>query len=161
MFIVSRTFPLGRLLAAVFALSLALAMPGIVAASSGADEDASIEDTKDDWQSEYRGLLINKARVQRNLEAARTSYSKSRRRNYPRGAAREQFLIDAATAEKELVELDREIDQFKTKSRRQGILPGWFFEVEEGPLDAPQPAAPAEEDPEDREGRNPLYLDSE
>jgi hypothetical protein len=158
---VHRLFSAGLQLLVLTALALALTLPGSVAASTGADDDASIEETKAEWQGQYRRLLSDKALLQRNAEAARTYYSKSRQRNYPRGAARQQFLIDADTAEKQLVEVEAEIQKFKTNARREGILPGWFYEVEEGPLDAPQPAAPAEEDRQDREGRNPLYLDSE
>jgi hypothetical protein len=159
MYIDSRPFFLGLRLVAFAALALALASPGPAAASSGADDEASIEESKAEWQGQYRRLLSDKALLQRNLEAARTSYSKSRRRNYPRGAARQQFLIDADTAEKQLVEVEAEIEKLKTDARSEGILPGWLYEVEQGPLNAPQPAAPAEEDLQDREGRNPLYLE--
>jgi len=161
MSILHRLFTAGLQLVAFSVLALALTSPGSVAASAGADDDASIGETKAEWQGEYRRLLSDKALLQRNLEAARASYSKSRRRNYPRGAAREQFLIEADTAEKELVKVEAEIKKLKSDARREGILPGWLYEVEQGPLDAPRPAAPTEEDPQDRDGRNPLYLDSE
>jgi len=57
------------------------------------------------------------------------------------------------------VDTQLEIEAIKGKGHREGILPGWFAEVEDGPLDDPRPAARAEE--EDREGRNPLYFDDE
>jgi len=145
-----------RLVVVMILLSLA----GAPATSSDfADEDATMS-MKAEWQSNYRRLLIDVKLLQRNAEAARENYARAKRRNYPRGGAREQFLVDEKEAIKELADVQLEIEAITEKGHREGILPGWFAEVEDGPLEDPQPAAKAEEE-EDREGRNPLYFDDE
>ena len=141
-------------------LGLVLTVPGNVMASNSLDETASVEEVKAEWQGRYRKLLTDAARLRRNAEAARYNYSQANQRNYPRGAARKQFLIDEENAQAELVQVEADIEKLREDGRREGALPGWFYEVEDEPLDAPQPAAPVE-DPADREGRNPLYLDTE
>jgi hypothetical protein len=147
------------------AVALALLLVGTgastLSAESYADEERASADKKAEWQGDYRKLLNDAARLERNVAAAKENYSQARQRYYPRGAARQQIVIDRKLAEKELVEVEAEIDRFKTNGRREGAAPSWFYEVEEEPRKASMPAAKAEEPAQDREGRNPLYLDDD
>lgn len=163
MFTTSRTLSTFSRIACLLALALCVSMPGLASASDGDEgmDDSFALSEKEQWQSDYRRLLQEQARLERNAQDARENYSQARLRSYPRGAARAQFLVDEAEALKQLDVVRAEIEKFKLDSRRDGVLPGWVYEVEEEPLAAPQPAAKADEEPEDREGRNPLYLDSE
>ena len=98
----------------------------------------------------------------RNAATARAEYKRAQRRNYPRGEARAQYLINEAEALDELAQVEASIEKLRAEGRAAGALPGWVYEVDEEPIGRPQPAARDErEDPQDREGRNPLYLDSE
>lgn len=158
----SRTFSAAMKIAMASLLIGVFAMPGAAFANDGlSDEDVPTVELKDQVQGEYRNLLRNAARLRRNAEAARRDYKLSTRRNYPRGEVRKQFLVDAEAAEKELVQVEAEIEKLKTEARGEGAMPGWFYEVEEENFDAPTPASPAEEDAGDRGGRNPLYLDDD
>jgi hypothetical protein len=142
-------------------IALLLSVPTLAPANSAVGDETSTLSEKESWQADYRRLLSDAALLKRNATAARENYAQARRRNYPRGAAREQFMIDEDNAKKELVEVEAELDKFRRDARHRGVLPGWFYEVEDDPIEAPQPAAPSAEDVQDREGRNPLYLDDE
>jgi hypothetical protein len=93
---------------------------------------------------------------------ARENYARAQRRNYPRGGARKQFLIDAEEADKQLVLVKEEIAQLNTSARHASIPQNWFYEVEEEPITYGAPAASASSDDRNGEdddgGRNPLYL---
>jgi len=145
----------------VFLLVVSTASPVFAGNDDEAGEEAAQAETKSQFQAEYRRLLHNAELLRQNAANARENYSKSRARRYPRGAASRQFLIDAEEAERELVEVEAEIERFKTNGQREGALPRWFYEVEDEPLGVARPAAPADRDPADLEGRNPLYLDDE
>jgi hypothetical protein len=157
----SRTFPFISRLALVLLASLAIASSGF--ATDGAEYDGTGDPTpKEQWQTEYRRLLQEKARLERNAKTARENYSQAQQRNYPRGSARQKMLVDEQEAKQGLVEVEAEIERFKRSSRQDGVVPGWYYEVEEEPMvAAPQPHRDDTEDAEDREGRNPLYLDQE
>jgi hypothetical protein len=162
MSIASTPIPKSSIAAVAVVLALFVALPASVDASSGMDEGYQLDASmKEEWQSEYRRLLQDSERLKRNAEAARRNYSQAQQRNYPRGSVRQQYLIDEEEAKKELAEVDAALEQFKADGRRDGALPGWFYEVEEESLASPEPAAIGEDDAEDMEGRNPLYLDSE
>lgn len=155
-----------RLLAGLLiGLCGALVAPTVLVASDafGEDEyDAELE-LKEEIQRQYRDLLRNKAIFQRNAVTAREEYAEANRRNYPRGEARKQYLINEKEALDALAEVEVAIEKLHEQGRRDGALPGWFAEVEDEPLSLTQPAAPAEDDDRvrDREGRNPLYFDDE
>jgi len=147
-----RTAPLVGLLA--MALIAPILAPVPVASASDAL-------AKQEWQDDYRKLLREKARLERNVESARVNYMRANRRNYPRGKARQQFVIDGDEAKRGLVKIEEEIEQLRDESRRAGALPGWFAEVDDEPIGDAEPAARADDDEGDREGRNPLYADDD
>lgn len=152
------TRTLASLLAVAFVLSaLGLSPLASDTATAGTQQDPA--DQKEEWQGRYRGLLQNAARFEMNANALRESYEHAVRRNYPRGAARTQFLIDAEKAEKELVQIKAELDSLRLQAHRDAIPPAWLYQVDDEPLPStPAAAAAKDSDAEEREGRNPLYL---
>jgi hypothetical protein len=154
---------------ALLSLGLALAMglptPLPAVAADSADEQVDeFEELKQEWQGRYRQQLQEAARLRRNAAQARENYSQAQRRNYPRGGARQQFLLDADEAERDLEKVEAGLEQTISEGRLAGALPGWFDEVDEEPIMVSEPAAPSDgmdARPEDREGRNPLYFDQD
>jgi hypothetical protein len=148
---------------ALCVIGLPTLMPSATQAQTGAQPTE--EEQKAKWQDHYRSLLQNEARLRHNGQMARENYARAQRRNYPRGGARQQFLIDADKADAELVQVKEEIAQLQTSARHESIPQSWFFEVEEEPITFGSPAASASnapsassDDGDDDGGRNPLYL---
>jgi hypothetical protein len=142
---------------ALCVIGLPTLMPSAAQAQTGAQPTE--EEQKAKWQDDYRSLLQNEARLRHNGQMARENYARAQRRNYPRGGARQQFLIDADKADAELVQVKEEIAQLQTSARHESIPQSWFYEVEEEPITYGAPAASASNDDEDDDGgRNPLYL---
>ncbi|MEE8163955.1 MAG: hypothetical protein V3T64_00150 [Myxococcota bacterium] len=164
MFLGLRSISTSRLLAACVTLAFAVSLPiALPRPAEGKPVDAT-QAMKDKWQADYRRLLQDADRLRRNARNARENYVHAQRRNYPRGGARQQMLIEAEEAERGLVEVEARIEQLRLDARRAGALPGWFYEVDDEPRGMAQPASPAETtgpSPDDRAGRNPLYLDRE
>lgn len=163
----SRRRPRIATLSLAFGLSLAcvagLSVPG---ARAQIASEAELQAQKDHWQERYRVLLREEARLELNARLSRDDYAQAQRRNYPRGGARQQLLAQAAAAEAELEKVRQEINAFRLEARRENVLPGWLFEVEDENIVIPRPAArdasgPVESQDQDRGGRNPLYLDDE
>jgi hypothetical protein len=150
---------------ALCVIGLPVLMSTTVHAQAGAEP--TLEEQKADWQGRYRSLLQNEARLHHNAQMARENYARAQRRNYPRGGAREQFLVDADNAEKELVTVKEELVQLRTAARHDAIPKNWLYEVEEEPITTGPPASASQSatgsdgDREDREGRNPLYFDDD
>jgi hypothetical protein len=146
-------------------IGLPILTPSSAQAQTGAQP--TLEEQKAEWQDRYRSLLQNQARLHHNAQMARENYARAQRRNYPRGGARQQFLIDAEDAEKELVTVKEEIAQISLDARHASIPQNWFYAVEEEPLTFGPPAASATNNgsnadaEEDRAGRNPLYFEDE
>jgi hypothetical protein len=141
---------------ALYAIGGSLLMPDI----AQADEGGSLLEQKTHWQDRYRALLSNAARLQDDAIRSRENYARARRRNYPRGGARQQFIADAEEAEKEFEKVKLEIDAIFVEARRDAIPPNWLYEVDDEPVKPTAPASASDDgrDPEDTEGRNPLYL---
>ena len=159
-----RSISTSRLLAAWVTLAFAVSLPSALPMPAEAEQVDATQVMKDEWQNEYRRLLQDAARLRRNAQNARENYARAVRRRYPRGTERDAILIEAEEAERGLVQVEAEIEKLRLDGRRAGAFPGWFSEVDDEPLGPAQPASPAETTrpgPEDREGRNPLYLDPE
>lgn len=150
--------PIGRrAVACVLALALSFA-----AALAAAETEEEILAKRTQWQDRYRVALTNREILKDNIAKLRNSYAQAQRRNYPRGGAREAFLMKAREQEVLLEETEKEIVAIREEARSASIPPGWLAEVEDEEIVAPsQPAAPAEDEQIDREGRNPLYFDDE
>lgn len=144
---------LGMILA-LYAISLPLLAPDDAKAGTA----QTLLEQKAQWQDRYRTLLRDAARLQYNAEISRENYARAQRRNYPRGGARQQFILDAENAEKELVGVKEEIAQIFVDARRDAIPTVWLYEVDDEPITIAPPASASEEDDDDRAGRNPLYL---
>lgn len=147
-------------LCAVAILGLSTALDGIgisffAPQVAHAGTEKSDLEQKASWQEQYRTLLINQATLVDNAAKSRHNYAQAQRRNYPRGGARDQFLLDAAKAEAELAELKKETTDLLERARREDVPRNWFYEVDDEDI---RPAAPAAAEEDDsREGRNPLY----
>jgi hypothetical protein len=159
-----------RWLSALASASILAATPLALLSSDTAfgQTDEELLEQKGEWEGRYRNLLQNAARLERNAAAARENYTRAQKRNYPRGGARQQFLIDEQQAKDELANVRQQIEDLKLRARQEGVMPGWLYEVEDEDLSVPEPAAPDDWDPEaeadeayDREGRNPLYLEDD
>ena len=166
-----RRNPLARGLALVATFSLAVATAAalvafVPGAAVAADDDPQVK--RDYWQNKYRQLLQDRARFQANYESSNKNYVRAQRYNYPRGGARQQFMIDAQNAQKRLAETEEAIAEIFNEAREADVPPGWLYEVDDEPIAAPRPASPdpvaSDEDRDeemDREGRNPLYFKDE
>lgn len=157
-----RSFRAALRLATVLACLLAFGAADLLPLAAGpasAQTEEELLKLKANWQERYRRLLTNRAILKNNVAKARKNYAQAQRRNYPRGGAREQFLLDAAAAEKELVGVEEEIEQIFVDARREGIVPGWLYEVDDEPIAVPAAADGADDAPDD--GRNPLYANDE
>ena len=161
-----------RAIPSTLGLAIALCVIGLpvlmsTTAQAQAGAEPTLEEQKTDWQGRYRSLLQNEARLHHNAQMARENYARAQRRNYPRGGAREQFLVDADDAEKELVTVKEELAQLRTAARHDAIPKNWLYEVEEEPITTGPPASASQNaagdgnDRDDREGRNPLYFDDD
>ncbi len=151
----------------VLGLSLTLGGIGLspiapaVAQAANTKELSGLEQ-KAEWQQRYRRLLQGQQQLRAEAATSRENYARAKRRNYPRGGALQQFLIDAEKAESELVELEQETAEFLEQARGEAIPRNWFYEVDDEDIRAPSPVATRPDDREaadDRAGRNPLYLD--
>ncbi len=145
------------------ALTPALAMPFLPDSAAAETEEEALA-KKADWQGRYRALRNNAARMRENAKKLRRSYGLAQHANYPRGGAREEFRLQVEKAERDADDYTAKIEAFHEEARRNEIPPGWLYEVDDEPID---PGLPADQDEseleteEDREGRNPIYLDDE
>ncbi len=142
----------------VAALGVSLSLAATSASAQTAEE---IQAQRDRWQGQYRDLLRDRLRLTANIAKSRKNYSQAQRRNYPRGGARQQFLVDVENAEKALAATEEAILEIFVAARGEGVPPGWLYEVEDETIEWVQPAAPGSDsdDEEDRAGRNPIYFD--
>jgi hypothetical protein len=130
------------------------------AAAQILDEEALMA-KRQEWQQRYRQLLRDRQLYTENIATAQKNYAQAQRRNYPRGGARQQFLVDAQKAENGLAETEKAIAELFVEARQNDVPPGWLAEVEDEPITYEKPAAPGSSDEEDRAGRNPLYFDDD
>jgi hypothetical protein len=148
--------------AAVIGLSAALDGIGLAGASliaadvalAGTENPALSQ--KEAWQERYRRLLQDQVRLRHNAAKSRENYSRARRRNYPRGGARQQFILDAEEAERNIVKVEKETMALLEQARRDALPGNWVFEVEDEDIQAPAATTQTERD-DSRDGRNPLY----
>ena len=140
------------------AIALALFTFATPFAAIAMDDEEALLAKRTHWQSRYRTLLTNRAILTDNIAKLTHDYGQAQRRNYPRGGAREALLTQARQAERELEGVQKEIDAIFAEARMQDVPPGWLYEVEDEPIERPQPASPDTAD-DDADGRNPLYRD--
>ncbi len=152
-------------LCTVAIVSLVMALDGIGLSVLGyqvahaGTADSALEE-KADWQGRYRRLLQRQARLRDNAAKSRENYARAQRRNYPRGGARQLFILDAEAAEAELVKVEAETEGLLEQARREALPRNWFYEVDDEGVQLPAAKTSASADQNDsREGRNPLYFD--
>lgn len=163
----SRWIQMGASGLLALALTPALAIPFVAElASAGTGVETEEEELakKAEWQDRYRVLRNNAARMRENATKLRRAYGLAQHANYPRGGAREDFRKQVEKAERDADDYAAKAEAFHDEARANEIPPGWLFEVDDEPID---PGLPADQDEseleleDDREGRNPIYLDDE
>ena len=140
--------------AAFAGLVLLLFAPGV-----SAESDAELASEKDFWQTRYRTLFDRADTLRETIAIETELYADANRRNYRRGTKRHIHRVAAEEARAELAEVERELSTLPDEARRQGALPGWFYEVEEDRSAIVRNPALAPE-PDDRdEARNPRFAE--
>jgi hypothetical protein len=147
-------------LAVATGLALACLTSFVAPNVANAQTEEQLMEQKNEWQERYRGLLQEAERLKENAATMRSNYSQAQQRNYPRGNARQEFLIKADEAETELVKVKAQLAGIFEEARRAGIPPRWLYEVDDEPIVVPAAADSANaDDEEEDDGRNPLYKD--
>lgn len=145
----------------VFALCVAMAptLAVVPAMPASAQTEEELMAKREEWQEKYRQLLRDRMRYTDNIAKSEHNYAQAQRRNYPRGGARQQFVLDAEEARKSLEQTEAAIEKLFVDARRASIPPGWLFEVDDETISYEQPAALDGSDADEalRQGRNPLY----
>jgi hypothetical protein len=156
-----KRFARGALCAiAILGLSAALDGMGLsffAAQVAQAEPEMSDLEQKAHWQAQYRTLLQLQVRLRGNAATSRENYARARRRNYPRGGARQQFLIDEREAIDELAKVQTETEELLEQARRASVPRNWFYEVDDEGTQSTAPAATATTPADEDDGRNPLY----
>lgn len=129
--------------AIVFALCVALAPTLVVlpTAPASAETEEELLAKREEWQEKYRELLRDRMRYTDNIAKSEHNYAQAQRRNYPRGGARQQFMVDADEARKSLEQTEAAIQKLFVDARRASVPPGWLFEVDDEPISYERPAA--------------------
>lgn len=152
----TRRRPLGRKHAARSIACLILGMFFVMPLSAAAT-DADDEGAKAYWQTRYRGLHADVVRLRGDIARERELYADANRRNYRRGSKRHAHREAMMKAMAELGRVEADLATIEEDGRRDGALPGWFYEIDielEDAGDGPNvPAAPGED------GGNPFYDD--
>lgn len=150
---------LARSLARLVALAIALGLGAAAAAPSAValETEEELRAKRDHWQQKYRMLLRNRALLKDNVAKLEKDYAQAQRRNYPRGGARAALLEKAEEQREQLKQIEAELAAIYDDARAAEVPPGWLAEVEDEPIDLSQPAAPDASDPDEDDGRNPLY----
>jgi len=84
------------------------------------------EADRDYWVKRYETLSTEVADLRARVDMLESQYSRSKRRNYPRGQQLEDLRIALDEARKELAAKEEEWENFPDEARRAGALPGWF-----------------------------------
>ena len=143
----------------VFATLVLLVFAASVAPTASAQSDVERGATKAYWQTRYTSLLDRAEQLRATVAEQTELYADANRRNYRRGQKRHIHRVAAEEARAELAEVERELSTLPDEARRQGALPGWFYEVEEDRSAIVRNPAPAPE-PDDRdEARNPRFFE--
>ena len=143
------------------ALLLVLALVVLAVPIAGAQSDSELDADKEYWQTRYRGLLRRADTLRATIEEQTELYADANRRNYRRGKKRHIHRVAAEEAKAELAEVELELSTLKDEGRRQGALPGWFYEVELDRADVARNPALAPEPEEPEAGRNPAFIETE
>lgn len=143
-----------RKLRIVVFVGIAIAM---MAAPAFAGE-ASMRADREYWESRYRELVADVARLRGVVERERELYADANRRNYRRGNKRHVHREAATKAAEELAKVEAQLATIEDDARRAGAPRGWLNQIEIELEDAARhPAVSA--GPGD-DGRNPAHLKS-
>lgn len=158
----SRSRSLAHSFTAATALSILIAATAVLVwttpESASAQTPDEMQEQRTSWNERYRVLLRDRVRLEQNIVKSKNNYSLAQHRNYPRGGARQQFLIDAEDAAKELASTEEAIVELFAAAREANVPPAWLYEVEDEPIVSAQPNASEEDEEDDRAGRNPAHF---
>ncbi|MFO0690142.1 MAG: hypothetical protein U0900_15700 [Myxococcota bacterium] len=119
------------LLATCVAGAVGLARPAGAATTAQGDLDA----LKAHWQSRYRKLRVEEARLVETVRIATKEYADSNRRNYRRSGVRHFHRTNANEAKKQLALVREQIAAFPSELVAAGGSTHWLDEVDEEPID--------------------------
>jgi hypothetical protein len=119
------------LLATCVAGALGLSLRPIAAAAESGDLDAM----KSHWQSRYRKLRVEEARLVETLRLATKEYADSNRRNYRRSGVRHFHRTNANEAKKQLAITRTQIESMRSDIVAAGGSVHWLDEVDDEPID--------------------------
>lgn len=87
---------------------------------------AQDEPDRDHWVGRYERLKADVEELRVRVDVMSEQYSKSKRRNYPRGEELDKLRVALDEAKTELAEREEEWANFEDEARRAGAPPGWF-----------------------------------
>ena len=90
---------------------------------------------KREWQSRYRALRLQVARLELTADLATKEYADANRRNYRRSGVRHFHRENALRARIEAERVRKELGQLKETARAAELPRSWFDEVDEEPID--------------------------
>ena len=107
-----------NLLDVAVVVAVALLVSGFPGAA--ADDNKS---KRKQWVAQYQDLQARHARLQRDLEQARTDYSRGRSTKHLRGEGKTGLIKEIARLEDEFAKADQELRDFPDTARRAGAFP--------------------------------------
>lgn len=125
----------------VLGLGMSFAVGSSLALRAGpthAESLAEAQEKKEEWQSRYRGLRLQQARLEKTIDLATKEYADANRRSYRRSGVRHFHRANAQLAEKELEKIRVELEQIYDDARVEGIPLIWLYEVEDEKIDSSQ-----------------------
>jgi len=162
-----------------FAVGSSLALR---AAPTQAESLAEAREKKEEWQSRYRELRLQEARLEKTIDLATKEYADANRRSYRRSGVRHFHRANAQLATQELAKIRAELEQIYDDARVEEIPLIWLYEVEDEEIDSSQVtglgdypnengfvgSVDSDDDREESEsetsenaGRNPFHLQDE
>jgi len=105
------------------AVALLLSVWGVLLAR---DVPAQDEPDREYWVQRYETLRSEVEELRTRVDMLEASYSRAKRRNYPRGAELDELRINLEKSRKELAEKEEAWEAFPDEARRAGVPPGWF-----------------------------------
>lgn len=119
------------LLATCVAGAVGLSLRPIAVAAEEGDLDA----LKARWQSRYRKLRLEEARLAETVKLATKEYADANRRSYRRSGVRHFHRTNANEAQKELETVRAKLDSIFSDVVAAGGSVNWLYEVDDEPID--------------------------
>ena len=108
------------------------------AAPTHAQSLAGNQTGKDEWQSRYRGLRLQEARLEKTIELATKEYADANRRSYRRSGVRHFHRANVQLAKEELAKVRTDLVKIYDDARVEEVPLIWLYEVEDEKIDPSQ-----------------------